>query len=269
MKPLKSIDTATDPYGLHPLTSLDEADEHGGQNSLNRGLNDLAERAVLCTPGGCGAAVTLTDGTGDTPAGLPEGPASVVTHPDLSALVAVQWASGEGPVPEVLETGEPVVVRDLLGATQWPRFRAMALQRGLRGCATFPFRHDGAVLTVSVYSFRPHRLSEIVQDTGAQLAELAAGVLGVDRRHRGALAEVAQLHSALRSRPVVDQACGIVMGLEGCTAKEAFDLLRVMSQRSGRQLAELAEALVRNRGRGVEQQLRELRRSHRSTTGDR
>lgn len=257
----KSADAVTDARVLPSLEPLEEADEQGGEISLSRGFTQLAERAVRCTPGSCAAAVTLTDATGGPLAEAPEAPAATVTHPDLSALVAVQSDSGEGPVPQALETGEPVVVSDLLGETRWPRYRAMALQRGLRACATLPYLHEGAVLTVSVYSFRPHSLADVVEGTGSELAELAAGVLGRDRRYREALAEVEQLHSAMRSRPVVDQACGMVMAAEGCTSNEAFDLLRTMSQRSNRKLAELAEALVRNRGRGVEEQLRKLRRS--------
>jgi AmiR/NasT family two-component response regulator len=52
-----------------------------------------------------------------------------------------------------------------------------------------------------------------------------------------------------------------VMGRERCGADEAFDLLRTLSQRTNRKLTELAEAIVRNRGQGVEEHLGRLRRS--------
>ncbi|WP_314174345.1 GAF and ANTAR domain-containing protein [Streptomyces winkii] len=245
---------------LPSLTPLGEANESGGEISLSRGFTELAERAVACVPGSCAAAVTLTDAAGGPLSESPEGPAAAVTHPDVSELVAVQWESEEGPVPAALESGEPVLVSDVLHETRWPHYRAMSLQRGLRACATLPYRHDGAVLTISVYSFRPGTLAGVVQEHGAELAGLAAGVLGRDRRYRDALVEVEQLNSALRSRPVVDQACGIVMGRENCSAKEAFGLLRTLSQRTNRKLADLAEAIVRNRGRGVDEQLARLRR---------
>jgi GAF domain-containing protein len=237
-----------------------KVDERGGEISLTRGFTDLAERAVACAPGSCAAAVTLTDVDGGPLSESPEGRAAAVTHPDVSELVAVQWESGEGPVPAALRCGEPVLVSDVLRETRWPRYRALALQRGLRACATLPYRHEGAVLTVSVYAFRPGALTAVVEEKGAELAELVAGVLGRDRRYREALVEVEQLNSALRSRPVVDQACGIVMGREGCSAQDAFDLLRELSQRTNRKLSDLAEAIVRNRGRGVEEQLGKLRR---------
>ncbi|WP_244900893.1 GAF and ANTAR domain-containing protein [Streptomyces nanshensis] len=242
-----------------PMPSA-EADERGGEISLSRGFTDLAERAVVRTPGSCAAAVTLTDAAGGTLGDCPEGSAAAVTHPDLSELVAVQWESGEGPVPEALRGGEAVSVGEVLRETRWPRYRALALQRGLRASVTLPYRHDGAVLTLSLYAFRPGALGAVVEERGAELAGLVAGVLGRDRRYREALAEVEQLNSALRSRPVVDQACGIVVGREGCSAQEAFDLLRELSQRTNRKLSDLAEAIVRNRGRGLDAQLRKLRR---------
>ncbi|MCH6163437.1 GAF and ANTAR domain-containing protein [Streptomyces marispadix] len=243
------------------LLPPENVDERGGEISVTRGCTELAERALAGTRGSCAAAVTLTDAAGGRLAESPEGPAAAVTHPDVSGLVAVQWEYEEGPVPAALASGRPVTVSDVLSETRWPRFRAMSLQRGLRACATLPYRHEGTVLTVSLYAFRPHGLAGVDERKGAELAELAAGVLGRDRRYRKALVEVEQLNSALRSRPVVDQACGIVMGREGCDAEEAFGLLRTLSQRTNRRLAELAEAIVRNRGRGVEEHLGKLRRS--------
>lgn len=238
------------------------ADERGGGTSLPGapgGFADLAERAVARTPGSCAAAVTLTDARGGPLGEHPERSVAV-THPDVSELVTVQWESGQGPVPAALGAGEPVLVGDVLRETRWPRYRAMALQRGLRASATLPYRHGDAVLTLSVYAFRPGAMAAVVEEKGGELAELVAGVLGRDRRYREALVEVEQLNSALRSRPVVDQACGIVVGREECSAEEAFDLLRELSQRDGSRLSDLAEEIVRDRGRGLDEQLGRLRR---------
>lgn len=156
------------------------AHERGGDVSLPRGFTGLAERAVARTPGSCAAAVTLTDAEGG-PIGEHPGGSAAVTHPDVWELVAVQWESGQGPVPAALSGGEPVLVGDVLRETRWPRYRAMALQRGLRACATLPYRHGDAVLTLSVYAFRPGALAAVAEEKRAELAELVAGVLGRDR----------------------------------------------------------------------------------------
>lgn len=167
------------------MTPFAQADERGrAQESFCRGFTELAEHAVVSTSGSCAAAVTLTDPAGGPLTESPEGRAAAVTHPEVSELVAVQWESEEGPVPEALESGRPVLVSDVRHETRWPRYRAMALQRGLRACATLPFRHDGAVLTVSVYAFRPDGLTGVVEEKRAELAGLAEQV--VRSRGRGA-----------------------------------------------------------------------------------
>ncbi|HZG05747.1 MAG TPA: GAF and ANTAR domain-containing protein [Streptomyces sp.] len=221
--------------------------------SSARSLARLAEQAVRCTPGCCGATATVH--TGGTRSGAP----AAVTHPDLSVLVAVQWETGDGPVPQALLTGRPAGADDLLREDRWPRFRASALDMGLRASATLPYRRDDLTLTLTVFAFRPRPLQETVHGSAALLGDLAATGLVRDLRYHEALAEVEQLEEALRSRPVVDQACGIVMYVLGCDAEEAFALLRRISQHTNRKLSDLARALVRTRGHGIEQELQRFR----------
>lgn len=61
--------------------------------------------------------------------------------------------------------------------------------------------------------------------------------------------------SAPRPRPVVDQACGIVMPVLGCDADAAFDVLRRISQGTRRKLSDVASTVVDKRGRGLEGEL--------------
>ncbi|WP_240957570.1 GAF and ANTAR domain-containing protein [Streptomyces barkulensis] len=232
--------------GPEPEPALDAA-------SPARSLARLAEQVVRSTPGCCGA--TATAHTGSDPA---EG-TTAVTHPDLSALVAVQWEDGDGPVPQALRTGRPAGSDDLLLDDRWPGYRARALEMGLRSGAALPYRRGGLTLTVTVHGFRPRPLEETVRCPAALLGDLAATGLARDLCHRAALAETEQLRYAMRSRPVVDQACGIVMYVLGCDAREAFDLLRGISQHTNRKLSDLAAALVRTRGHGMEQELQRFR----------
>ncbi|MDQ7807313.1 ANTAR domain-containing protein [Amycolatopsis sp. A133] len=57
-------------------------------------------------------------------------------------------------------------------------------------------------------------------------------------------AENAQLREALSSRPVIDQAKGMVMLLRGCTAAEAFGVLVAVSQQSNVKLRDVATVVV-------------------------
>ena len=56
--------------------------------------------------------------------------------------------------------------------------------------------------------------------------------------------EVQDLRAALRTRPAIDQAKGILMAQHGCTPDEAFDMLSEASQRSNQKLRDLAAGIV-------------------------
>ncbi|MPY57245.1 ANTAR domain-containing response regulator [Streptomyces spongiae] len=215
-----------------------------------RRLSELAEQAARCTSECCGASSTVFEGGMERPA--------AVTHPDLAGLVSVQFRSGDGPIPAALERGEPVDSADLLRDERWPEYRAVALDSGVRSSVTIPFRRSGLTVTLSLYSFRPGALEDAPHGPARALGDLAATGLVRDRSYRAALAEVDQLGAALRSRPVVDQACGMVMHVLGCDADAAFGVLRRISQGTNRKLTEVAGAVVDKRGRGLERELASL-----------
>jgi GAF domain-containing protein len=213
-----------------------------------RALTRLAEEAALCAPGACGAAATAgLDTTSGTPV--------AVTHPDLAALLAVQWEAGDGPLPAAVRTGEPAGADDLLADDRWPDFRAAALDAGVRSAATLPFRHRDITVTVTVCGFRPGLMDARARTLATLIGDLATRTLAQDQACERALTEVDQLDSALRSRPVIDQACGILMHVTGCDADDAFRLLRRQSQRTNSKLADLAGHVVRTRGRGIDGRL--------------
>ncbi|MEE4593339.1 GAF and ANTAR domain-containing protein [Streptomyces sp. DSM 41524] len=228
--------------------------------SLGRGLVELAEQAAAGTPQSCGATATAV--LAEEPSGAADAErTTVATHPDLPPLVSVQLSAWEGPIISALDTGRPEGADDLLHDDRWPRYRARALDAGIRSSAALPFVYDGLTVTVSVYGLRPGPLRKAAQGTTGLLGDLATESLARDRLYRAALVQVDQLDTALRSRPVVDQACGIVMYVLGCDPDQAFDLLRRFSQQTNRKLAELAGTVVRTRGRGLERNLIEFGRS--------
>ncbi|WP_329125353.1 ANTAR domain-containing response regulator [Streptomyces sp. NBC_01465] len=215
--------------------------------STARKLTELAEQSVRCATACCGAVVTVTDGRTE--------PRATATHPDLATLAAVQLASGDGPIPAALDTGEPVDAEDLLNEDRWPDYRAVALESGVRSTVTLPFSRAGIDVTLSLYGFRPGSLDEALRGPATVLGEQATAGLVRERRYRAVLAEVDQLENALRSRPVIDRASGIVMHVRGCDAAEAFQILRQVSQRTNRKLADVAEAVADSKGQGLEQEL--------------
>lgn len=224
--------------------------------STVRRLQHLAEQCVRSIPACCGAVATL-GGEDEQGHELDERRTSA-THPDLAALVSVQLDSGDGPIPTALDTGEPVEAQDLLHDDRWPAYRAVALASGVRAGITLPFHRAGLDVTLDLFGFRPGSLTHAAHGPAAVLGEEATAGLVRDRRYRAALTEVGQLETALRSRPVIDQAGGILMHILGCGVMEAYAVLRRASQLGNRKLAEVAQEVVRTRGRGLEKELARL-----------
>ncbi|MFF0740018.1 ANTAR domain-containing response regulator [Streptomyces sp. NPDC004111] len=222
--------------------------------SVARTLSTLAEQSTRCTADCCGAVTTLMHSGPQTASAAGAADAerrTAATHPDLATLASVQLDRGEGPIPTALERGEPVDAADLLADDRWPEFRALAIDSGVRASLTLPFCRAGIEVTLSLYSFRPGGLAAVEHGAAVILGEQATAGLVRERRFHEALTEVGQLSHALRSRPVIDRASGIVMHVLGCDESEAFAFLKKVSQQTNRKLVDVAERVVGSRGRAL------------------
>ncbi|MBU6533023.1 ANTAR domain-containing protein [Streptomyces mayonensis] len=79
--------------------------------------------------------------------------------------------------------------------------------------------------------------------------------------------EVGQLRHALASRPVIDQARGVLMALHACTSDEAWHILREASQLSNTKLRTVAAAVVAGAGSGSPPPPPEVRAALRTALG--
>ncbi|WP_073951981.1 ANTAR domain-containing response regulator [Streptomyces kebangsaanensis] len=76
--------------------------------------------------------------------------------------------------------------------------------------------------------------------------------------------EIEQLRRAIASRPVIDQARGVLMATHACTPEQAWDILRETSQRSNTKLRTVAAAVtegVRSDGPPPPEEIRTALRS--------
>jgi hypothetical protein len=89
---------------------------------------------------------------------------------------------------------------------------------------------------------------DVFDEHAAELGELFAKPAAVAVHNAQilahALALTAQLQTALSTRPVIDQAIGLLRGRSGRSAEEAFTQLRAISQAEHRKLAEVAQHIV-------------------------
>jgi AmiR/NasT family two-component response regulator len=78
----------------------------------------------------------------------------------------------------------------------------------------------------------------------AQLTELAAATVTATLRHYDEASLTDHLRTALSSRSVIDQAIGIIIGIQHCPPETAFDVLRTVSQNRNIPLRQVAADLV-------------------------
>jgi GAF domain-containing protein len=156
-----------------------------------------------------------------------------------------QYADQGGPCLEALRSGLPVVVSDMRSEARWPPYPQHAAELGAASSMSFPMIIQGeSIGALNLYAFQPMSPDDAMRARAEQLAANAAGALAVALRLAQHTQETANLRIALTSRSTIDNAIGILMGQQQCTAEEAFDLLRRASQHRNVKLRELAAQIV-------------------------
>jgi GAF domain-containing protein len=207
------------------------------QLQLQEMLSRVATYAVRAIPGAEGVGLTLFQESR---------PNTFVASADFVRDVdAIQYGIGEGPC--ITAAAERRIVRSGFLSTekQWPKFGPRVSRLGVNSVMSLPLIADDEVLgAMNVYAHP----QDAFDDRDIELGELFAVPAAISVHNARALEQArtlaAQLKAALVSRPVIDQALGILMSRTGCSADEAFDKLRVMSQAENRRVALIAQQIV-------------------------
>lgn len=133
-----------------------------------------------------------------------------------------------GPCRESLETGDPTALADLDDRSgPWPDFAGRAREHGYSWARAHPLHLHGAVIgALLLLGTSPDLPAEEDLELGHALAQLVAATDFqrhlLDRRD----VEVQQLHTALDSRVVIEQAKGVIAARYDVDLEEAFIRLR-------------------------------------------
>lgn len=158
-----------------------------------------------------------------------------------------QYEFSEGPCLQAIRDNCVIVVDDFTEGSQFPQFGKQAPALGVRSCLSFPLNvHSRTIGALNLYSGQPRAYDEESMYTGQRFAAQAAVALANAQVHDQTVQLVGHLNQALASRAVIEQAKGILMGRQGCSADEAFDILRRASQGRNRKLRDIAEEIVRS-----------------------
>jgi GAF domain-containing protein len=162
-----------------------------------------------------------------------------------SQVDEIQYQYDNGPCLTSLDTGEMVLIDDLATDERWDGYQMPALAHGVRSSISLPLHAEQKVIgALNLYAMRPGAFGPREQATALRFADEASRALTLAVR-LAERAEMSQnLKQALASRAVIDQALGIIMGQNRCSADEAFDILRTTSQNRNVKLRDIAAAIV-------------------------
>jgi GAF domain-containing protein len=174
-------------------------------------------------------------------------PVTVASSDERAPLVdAEQYTVGEGPCLEAMRTGRVVEVEDQRVDPRWDGYGPRALEQGVKSSLSLPLFIDGrSIGALNLYSHdQVDAFGGDILQQALRFAERASVALALTIRYNEQVSTSHQLEEALASRTLIDQAIGILMAEQRCTAHEAFDLLRRHSQGQNRRLRQVAEDLI-------------------------
>ena len=207
-----------------------------------RGGGDVAhtlEKAV-------GLAVELIEGCDEAGVSLVHRKQRIDTPAATTETVrrgdALQYELGEGPCLDAIWEGETVTSPDLANDTRWPTWGPRVVEElGTRSMLCFQlFIAEDSLGALNLYSRSVEGFGEADHLEGLALASHVSVALA-------AAQEIANLNSAVAARTTIGRAEGILMERFSLEPREAFAVLRRVSQDTNTRLHDVATQLVESR----------------------
>jgi len=173
-------------------------------------------------------------------------PYTVASSDDLASQAdETQYDEHEGPCLQALHDGVVIYVEDMQHEIRWPDYRHRAVTVGVRSSLSLPLQvGEEAIGALNIYSRQADAFEEQLRNSLTVFAAQAAAALSMVLRQARQDEIGEQLEQALASRTEIDQAIGILMAQQHCTADQAFNLLRSHSQTNNRKIRDIAADLI-------------------------
>lgn len=154
--------------------------------------------------------------------------------------------AGDGPCIDAIEEETPQIEPDLTTPSMWPKLAAVLVAetpvRGAMGFRLLVDKRKGAAL--NLFSDTPNMFDAEAAGRAAVLAAFASVAINAVAKGEDA----ASLRRGLLSNREIGKAVGMLMLLHDMSEDDAFDLLRRHSQALNIKLAEVARAVIEQRG---------------------
>ncbi|MGI8678180.1 MAG: GAF and ANTAR domain-containing protein [Jatrophihabitans sp.] len=231
------------PQGITDAALTELAGLLMSSNSFEDLMQQSAELAARLVPAAATCGITMAaDGR-------------VLTVGSADALARLldeqQYELDQGPCLEALSTSTIVSAPDLREEQRWDGYPTKAVLHGVCSIYSSPLIAGATAFGVlNLYAREPDAFDEHSRSAAALLARLTSTMITAAMRHYDEVTLSDHLRSALSSRSVIDQAMGIVIAMRHCTPKEAFGVLRTVSQHRNMPLREVAAEMLANSSNG-------------------
>jgi GAF domain-containing protein len=208
------------------------------QHTLETELDRVAHLARDMIKGVHHVGLTLLDG--DRPS------TAAATDSETLALDEAQYRAGDGPCLTAHRRRQPVEIVSMAEDSRWPEFTEVAVAHGVQSSLSMPLAVDGASIgALNMYATSLGPFDEADRRNAKSFADQATIALANALSFVKVADLAEQLREALMTRDVIGQAKGILMARHKITADEAFERLRIASQRQNRKVRDLAEDVAR------------------------
>ncbi|MFJ5956161.1 GAF and ANTAR domain-containing protein [Paenarthrobacter sp. NPDC092416] len=159
----------------------------------------------------------------------------------------VQQDFGDGPCLTAMRTHKTVQVPDTATETRWTDYCTVIAERGHLSALCVPLELDeGATAALNFFAPQANAFDDAIVRNCELYASQAERSLRLAVRIGAKQQHAEDLEQAMRSRTVIDLACGIIMGQNRCSQDEAFKILTKASNGRNQKLSVIAEALIRS-----------------------
>jgi len=222
-----------DPTGA--LTALAQA--IAADRDMPAILDDVVHLAQRHVPGAQEVSITLVRKEMATTAAS--------TGSLATELDEAQYEEGYGPCLDAGRSDEILLIRDADTEERWPRYLPRAVELGMGSSLSIPLPVENYLVgALNQYSRDKDAFDDDSVRIGRAFAAHITAALSLAESRQGHRERSAHLEKAVTSHSIIDQAKGIIMAQQKCTADAAFAMLRKLSMDENIRLYDLAEALV-------------------------
>lgn len=158
------------------------------------------------------------------------------------AVDAIQLDVDDGPCLEAIRGHQPVLTDDLASEARWPRFSRRAVEAtGVRSMLAFRmFIAEDTLGSLNLYSKQPRAFTDESLAVGTIFAAHASVALLAAQNKE----DFARFREVAKTRELIGQAKGILMGRQGISSQAAMEILARGAERLKIELRDLARRIV-------------------------